>query len=268
MIKQRLGDNLILMIPETVEDQTAIANNPELDSSFGDRMHAAERGKAKFADTEEGHWVTVHGAHVFIGEGDRITKGPLHMLGKRPLDLAVAARVEQMRPIYDKAFADVKQTVGHMGELTGRLKTPDSLAGKLEARSIELNQVRDIAGLRLICPNIESQDRAIAALRQKYGENIDVDDKREKPGIVSYRAVHVELNVDGQPVELQIHTQRQEHFAMWEHDAIYKGPLGKNPEVLHYAERVSDSLYAIDRGRPAALPDCPPPVSALGGCYQ
>jgi hypothetical protein len=39
------------------------------------------------AASGEGHWVTINGAHVYIGSNGTIEKGPAHMLGKKPDDL-------------------------------------------------------------------------------------------------------------------------------------------------------------------------------------
>ena len=103
---------------------------------------------------------------------------------------------------------------------------------------------------------VEGRLKTEASLQEKTEE----DNKIENPS-GPYRAYHLEAEVDGRPVELQVRTQNQSRLAIWMHDTLYKGAAGKSPVVQSYAKNLSDAIYKIDSGmRNVPIPDCPAPI--------
>lgn len=70
------------------------------------------------ADDGAGHWVTIDGAHVFIGKDGTIEKGPKHLVGKKPGDISrkkkAGAPPAERQPLSDKAKL-AKETSRHVG---------------------------------------------------------------------------------------------------------------------------------------------------------
>jgi ppGpp synthetase/RelA/SpoT-type nucleotidyltranferase len=70
--------------------------------------------------------------------------------------------------------------------------------------------MQDIAGCRVVVPDIPAQDRVIARLDQMF--DATVIDRRVKPSN-GYRAVHVVVREVGLPVEVQVRTDLQHVWA-------------------------------------------------------
>ncbi len=118
---------------------------------------------------------------------------------------------------------------------TGRqAKSTASIIDKLRRESIRLTQIQDIAGCRIVVPDIAEQDR-IVSLLPDLGGNVSVADRRNKPSN-GYRAVHVIYKIDGKPIEIQVRTRLQHLWAEWSEklsDLFDPGiKYGKGPEVL------------------------------------
>jgi ppGpp synthetase/RelA/SpoT-type nucleotidyltranferase len=97
-------------------------------------------------------------------------------------------------------------------EPTGRpAKSTTSIAEKLERESIRLAQIQDIAGCRLVVPDVREQERVTEALINLF-ENVSVIDRREQPSH-GYRAVHVIARFDDKLVEIQVRTSLQHIWA-------------------------------------------------------
>src|SRR5205814_6139582 len=97
-------------------------------------------------------------------------------------------------------------------EPTGRpAKSTTSISEKLLRESIRLTQVQDIAGCRLIVPEMADQDRLVASLKTLF-ESASVVDRREHPSH-GYRAVHVVVKKSNKLVEIQVRTSLQHLWA-------------------------------------------------------
>ena len=119
----------------------------------------------------------------------------------------------------------------------GRMKTPASIAGKLARLNVPLTgesakqHLRDIAGIRIICPFSRDIHRIIDLLRLMPEVRIlDEKDYITKPKPSGYRSYHVIMEVpifysgktDNIPVEVQLRTQAMDFWATLEHKAQYK----------------------------------------------
>lgn len=118
-----------------------------------------------------------------------------------------------------------------------RLKSAESILGKLEKKDLELtlgaacNNIYDIAGIRVVCSYIKDvyliRDRIMA---QDDIHIMDIKDYIEEPKENGYRSLHMVIRVPVYfmnkkqlvPVELQIRTLAMDLWASLEHDIKYK----------------------------------------------
>jgi ppGpp synthetase/RelA/SpoT-type nucleotidyltranferase len=167
---------------------------------------------------------------------------------------------------YQKAYSSVKNLItsriSKYGKVEARLKTLESLKGKLD-NGVPLKKVGDIMGFRVTTSDVKSVYNAVDKIKGELkGTGIDIrqiSDKIQEPRD-GYRAVHMDLTINGMRAELQVRTENQSKWADWAHDLIYKGRLHGSPEAQRYASKVSDALYKMDRGKQANMPPCPPVI--------
>jgi len=139
--------------------------------------------------------------------GDRLRKGPVERSDLLLLD--------GYRRSFGPAYESVVQTIRDELELepSGRpAKSTNSLVEKLKRESIRLTQVQDIAGCRVVVPDILEQNRVVGLLLSGAFPEACVVDRREKPSY-GYRAVHVIVEISGKPVEIQVRTTFQHIWA-------------------------------------------------------
>jgi len=138
--------------------------------------------------------------------GDRLRKGNLTDDDLRLLD--------EYRRSFSRAYEVVVGTIrNELGlEPTGRpAKSTTSITDKLRRESIRLTQIQDIAGCRLVVQEIFEQEHVITTLAQLFLKSTVID-RRQKPSH-GYRAVHVVVMIDKQPVEIQVRTALQQVWA-------------------------------------------------------
>lgn len=130
------------------------------------------------------------------------------------IDVDCLTKLEAFRSLYVDSYRFVEGTlVDKMGcRITGRpSKSTVAIAEKLRRESIRLNQIQDIAGCRVLVPDLASQDSLVETMMVLFPE-VEVDDKRLKP-TNGYRAVHVIAWTNGRPVEIQVRTRLQHAWA-------------------------------------------------------
>jgi putative GTP pyrophosphokinase len=138
--------------------------------------------------------------------GERLKKGDITEDDLRLLD----AYRRSLADAYDEVVGAVRKELGL--EPTGRpAKSTTSIAEKLRRESIRLTQIQDIAGCRLIVPDIANQDQVVQSLSRLFG-NTNIVDRRQKPSH-GYRAVHVVVTHLGKMVEIQVRTSFQHLWA-------------------------------------------------------
>ena len=111
---------------------------------------------------------------------------------------------------YEIVLNAVRQQVGL--QPTGRVaKSTTSIVDKLRRESIRLSQMQDIAGCRVVLPDILAQNDAIEHLQHAL-KHLTVVDRRSRPSH-GYRAVHLVVKSEGKLVEIQIRTVPQHLWA-------------------------------------------------------
>jgi putative GTP pyrophosphokinase len=90
-------------------------------------------------------------------------------------------------------------------------KSTSAIRDKLRRESIRLSQMQDIAGCRVICISYRVQDLVVENIASCFA-NCTIVDRRLRPSH-GYRAVHVIVQVNDCPVEIQIRTPIQHLWA-------------------------------------------------------
>ena len=138
--------------------------------------------------------------------GDRLKKGNITEADLRLLDLYRRSFTEA----YEIVIGSIKDNLDL--EPTGRpAKSTTSITDKLRRESIRLTQIQDIAGCRLIVPDIANQELIFGYLRNLF-EHTTVIDRRQQPSH-GYRAVHVIVSCRGKLIEIQVRTSLQHLWA-------------------------------------------------------
>jgi GTP pyrophosphokinase len=139
--------------------------------------------------------------------GDRLRKGEVNDADIQSLDA------------YRRTFADAHDAVIRVIreqvklQPTSRLaKTTTSIIEKLRREPhIRLTQIQDIAGCRVVVPDLRTQD-AVATHLTTLFSGADVVDRRQRPSH-GYRAMHIVAVLSGKLVEIQVRTELQHQWA-------------------------------------------------------
>jgi ppGpp synthetase/RelA/SpoT-type nucleotidyltranferase len=132
---------------------------------------------------------------------------------------------------------------------TGRsAKSTISLVAKLRRECIRLSQVQDMAGCRVVTPDLAEQDRVIDSLRAHFPEATVVD-RRVRPSH-GYRAVHVIVRHAGKPIEIQVRSALQHLWAELSErisdvvglDVKYGGATGLDRAFLEQSAELIQSI--------------------------
>ncbi|MBR5923892.1 MAG: hypothetical protein IKZ60_00385 [Bacteroidales bacterium] len=135
-----------------------------------------------------------------------------------------------------------------------RVKSEDSLAGKLELKGAKyksLQDITDIIGLRVITFYIDDVDKVASAVERLF--KVDWDntvDKRKVHEIDSfgYLSLHYICYLDGAPYrfEIQLRTVLQHAWANMNHDTGYKSGVEVPREYLSNLNRLAGMLELAD----------------------
>jgi ppGpp synthetase/RelA/SpoT-type nucleotidyltranferase len=138
--------------------------------------------------------------------GDRLRKGKIEDGDFRELDA--------YRRSFAESYKEIVAIVRNATQLdpTGRpAKSTISITEKLRRETIRLSQMQDIAGCRLVVPNVLAQDEVVERLKSALPKAVVID-RRKQPSF-GYRAVHIIPTARNKPVEIQIRTELQHLWA-------------------------------------------------------
>ncbi len=185
--------------------------------------------------------------------------------------------------IEEKIFRDLTESEGAWKAFdAGKAKTggkfprgttiEDARRMVLSAAPNDPIALRDIAGTRITVSALEEESEALKLIEQKYGDRIigrkDFLGKDYRND--GYRSIHVIIDVDGKPVEIQIRTPTQTRWADWTHETVYKGAYKSDPVATSYARDVGDWLHRQELGNcppPCEIPVCPGALKVAGICF-
>ncbi len=143
-----------------------------------------------------------------------------------------------------------------------RIKSPQSIADKLQRRGLDLNYstmvncLDDIAGVRVICPYISD----IYTVRDTLVSQGDIRLLKEKDYIQNpkpngYRSLHLILevpvylshHVQAVRVELQIRTIAMDFWASLEHELRYKSQSPVSASIQQELQECAETIAQTDR---------------------
>jgi len=137
--------------------------------------------------------------------GERLRGGSVGEADLRALD--------DYRLSFRDAYVYVASTIDRLGHsFWGRpQKSTTSIRQKLQRESVRLSQIQDIAGCRFLVVSRDEQDEVARKLGDEL-KGAELVDRRARPSH-GYRAVHLIATHGGRPVEIQVRTAWQHHWA-------------------------------------------------------
>jgi len=147
-----------------------------------------------------------------------VSKSQIDRLGNRLRRGSISDHDLRILDEYRRSFSEayeftVRAIRNELGlEPTGRpAKSTTSISEKLRRESIRLSQLQDVAGCRLVVPEIPDQENVVDSLIRIFESTIFVD-RRSQPSH-GYRAVHVITSQGNKLVEIQVRTSLQHAWA-------------------------------------------------------
>jgi|SRR5208282_696288 len=184
-----------------------------------------------------------------------ISKTQIDRLGERLKESIISDDDLRLLDNYRRSFAEGYEiTVDKIRKKlglnpTGRpAKSTASIIDKLRRESIRLTQMQDIAGCRIVVPDITRQDHVVTIIKD-YFDNVRVVDRRENPSY-GYRAVHLIIKCSGKIIEVQVRTSLQHLWAEISEKISDKDPMvkygGGNKKIVAFLDRLSKLFYNTD----------------------
>lgn len=152
-------------------------------------------------------------------------------------------------------------------KIESRIKTEESICGKLDRKGLPHSDgnitahIKDIAGLRLVCPYVNDIYLLAGKLAAMDGiAVVDIKDYIQNPKPNGYRSLHINLNVPvniyGQtqfiPVEIQLRTVFMNIWAKIEHKLCYKSKreprLRLKKTLKAYSEYIAKTELQLSYG--------------------
>lgn len=165
---------------------------------------------------------------------------------------------QELLQLDNHVFELISQTLKQQGielnSIEHRIKTVESLAGKLERKGEKYHQLSDITdliGLRIVTFYTDDVDKVAAIISQLF----DIDwansvDKRKLHDLNSfgYNSLHYicSLHEGSFPFEIQIRTALQHTWSAIEHDIGYKGAVKLPPQYRRQFSRLAGMLELAD----------------------
>lgn len=146
--------------------------------------------------------------------------------------------------------------------IKSRIKSPDSIAKKLEKKGLSVNfktmteNLQDIAGVRVICPYISDiYSVKDILLKQPDIKLVEQKDYIENPKQSGYRSLHLVVEIPVYlsqtehrvKVEVQLRTIAMDFWASLEHELKYKNEQRIPDSVRRELFRVAETIAMTDR---------------------
>ena len=134
----------------------------------------------------------------------------------------LARQLEEKRREREAFVADAARRVreilaadGVVADVSGRPKHIYSIWNKMRVKQLDLDEIQDLRGLRVIVEDVRGCYAALAVVHQLWTQvPEEYDDYIAKPKPNGYQSLHtVVLAEDGRPLEVQIRTKQMHRFA-------------------------------------------------------
>ena len=187
----------------------------------------------------------------------------------------MAFQFQQIMMVYESAIkqietkldilnkeSSVNRTRNPISTVKSRIKSPESIAKKLEKKRLPVNfdsmmkNLNDIAGVRVICPYISDiYSVRDMLLKQPDLTLIKQNDYIDNPKESGYRSLHLVMEIPvylsktehNVRVEIQLRTIAMDFWASLEHQLRYKN-IAKVPDsVRRELFRVAETIAMTDR---------------------
>lgn len=187
----------------------------------------------------------------------------------------MAFEFQQIMMIYESAIKQIETKLDILNKenkvsgrrnpietVKSRIKSPQSIASKLEKKKLPVtfdsmvNNLQDIAGVRVICPYISD----IYSVRDMLLKQPDITLLEEKdyikqPKDSGYRSLHVVVEIPvylsesthNVKVEIQLRTIAMDFWASLEHELRYKTNTKVPESVRRELFRVAETIAMTDR---------------------
>ncbi|WP_407428460.1 GTP pyrophosphokinase family protein [Treponema sp.] len=187
----------------------------------------------------------------------------------------MAFEFQQIMMVYESAIKQIETKLDILNKenkvsgrrnpietVKSRVKSPQSIASKLESKKLPINfdsmveNLHDIAGVRVICPYISD----IYSVRDILLKQPDITLLEEKDYIKSpkesgYRSLHLVIEIPvylsesthNVKVEIQLRTIAMDFWASLEHELRYKTTAKVPESVRRELFRVAETIAMTDR---------------------
>lgn len=160
------------------------------------------------------------------------------------------------------AYYNAYEPVNPIEHIKKRIKSPESIAGKLKKKKLPVTAaaasqyLSDIAGVRIICAYAKNIYEIVGIIKNQEGfKVISEKDYLNHPKASGYRSYHMILEVNLGPlfgneacrVEVQLRTSAMDFWATLEHKVRYKYG-GEMPEHLNNELQVcAEQIHVLDK---------------------
>ena len=167
-------------------------------------------------------------------------------------------QMEELEQLVNDQLCKVIRNQGiELNSIEHRVKTEQSLIGKLERKGDKyhnLEDITDLVGLRIITFYTDDVDKVAAIMKRQFVIDWDNSvDKRKLHELTSfgYNSIHFichlkEGPLSGIPFEIQVRTALQHVWSAIEHDIGYKGAVKLPPEYRRQFSRLAGMLELAD----------------------
>jgi putative GTP pyrophosphokinase len=187
----------------------------------------------------------------------------------------MAFQFQQIMMIYESAIkqietkldilnkeSSVNRTRNPISTVKSRIKSPESIAKKLETKGLPITfdsmmkNLNDIAGVRVICPYISDiYSVRDMLLKQPDLTLLEQNDYIESPKESGYRSLHLVMEIPVYlsktehhvRVEIQLRTIAMDFWASLEHQLRYKNSATVPDSVRRELFRVAETIAMTDR---------------------
>ena len=168
-----------------------------------------------------------------------LSNGEIRRLGKAmklgPLVNSEQEALRELASFWNYQRTEIELSIkSHLSEIehefSYRVKNLNTILQKMNRTTINLDDMRDVVGIRVVIDgDLNFQELIVNLLESHLAGNKPRRINRLRKPMFGYRAIHLEVQFHGGPVEIQIRTALQHQWAMLSERAV--GILG--PQIKY-----------------------------------